>query len=91
MTERPVALPPSRPRGPDAGALGWLRANLFNSWGNTLLTVLILWGLAVILPPLVRWGFLDSVMSGDAAACRAAAFAAVRADLSLQPAMSLLL
>ena len=71
MTNLPVASPPSRPRGPGARGLEWLRANLFSSWGNTLLTVLVLWGLVVILPPLVRWGFLDSVVSGDAAACRA--------------------
>lgn len=51
----------------------WLRANLFSSWPNTLLTLatlLLLWRLA---PPFVDWAFLDAVWSApDSKACRAA-------------------
>jgi general L-amino acid transport system permease protein len=41
--------------------LAWMRANLFNSPLNSLLTVLIIAALAWALPPLIRWAFIDSV------------------------------
>ena len=51
----------------------WLRANLFGSWADALLTLLILWGLAGIVPPLVRWAVTDAVFSAaDSSLCRAA-------------------
>ena len=46
------------------GVLGWLRANLFSSWLNTLLTVgalLLLWR---IVPPLLGWALFDADFSG---------------------------
>jgi general L-amino acid transport system permease protein len=46
------------------GFIGWLRANLFSSGGNTVLTLaftaLIFWA----VPPLVRFLFIDAVWSG---------------------------
>ena len=35
------------------GALGWLRANLFSSWINTLLTLVGLYLLWLIVPPVL--------------------------------------
>ena len=54
------------------GIAGWLRANLFSSWGNTALTLvcilLILW----VVPPLLRFLLIDAVWSGsDRQACLA--------------------
>ena len=46
------------------GVLGWLRANLFSSWLNTVLTVaglLLLWR---IVPPLLGWAFFNADFSG---------------------------
>ncbi len=54
----------------DVGVIGWLRANLFNSWYNSLLTVLILALLALLLPPLVQWAFIDSLWNSSSEACR---------------------
>ena len=45
--------------------LGWLRTHLFNGWFNSLLTLLCLWLLVEIIPPLVDWFFLSAVW-GDA-------------------------
>jgi general L-amino acid transport system permease protein len=56
------ALPPPRGR---TGVLGWLRANLFSSVTNTVLTFL---GIALVLwavPPIVRWAFTDAVWTGE--------------------------
>ena len=46
------------------GVLGWLRANLFSSWLNTVLTVaglLLLWR---IVPPLLGWALFNADFSG---------------------------
>ena len=53
--------------------MSWLRANLFNSWLNALLTLAVLYLLWRALPPFVDWAFLDAVWSApDSRACRAA-------------------
>jgi general L-amino acid transport system permease protein len=48
----------------EIGVLGWLRANLFSSIGNSFLTLvivaLLIWG----LPPLVNWVFVSAVWHG---------------------------
>ncbi len=35
--------------------LVWVRKNLFNTWYNALLTILVLWALARIVPGALRW------------------------------------
>ena len=52
------------------GAIGWAKANLFNGWFNSLLTILTLYFLWVIIPPLFRWAFIDSVWNTTGAVCR---------------------
>ncbi len=57
-----------------SGLIGWLRANLFSSFGNTVLTLacaaLTLWA----MPPLLRFLFIDAVWSGpDREVCLASA------------------
>jgi general L-amino acid transport system permease protein len=60
-------LPPPATR---AGALGWLRANLFSSPGNIALTLLCVAFIAWIVPPLLRFFVFDAVWSGtDREAC----------------------
>jgi len=52
--------------------IGWIRANLFNSVFNSFLTIVTLYGLWQIVPPLVRWAFIDSAWNTTGKACRAA-------------------
>ncbi|NIO04424.1 MAG: ABC transporter permease subunit [Proteobacteria bacterium] len=54
------------------GVIGWVRNNLFNGWFNSLLTVVTLFLLWKIVPPLFRWAFVDSVWSTTAQECREA-------------------
>jgi general L-amino acid transport system permease protein len=63
----------SQPPPPNqAGVTGWLRANLFSSWGNTALTLLCVVFLAWAVPPLLRFLVIDAVWSGsDREACLA--------------------
>jgi general L-amino acid transport system permease protein len=78
MTEDDIAYvrrapsPALTPPLTSVGFLGWLRANLFSSWLNALLTVataaLLLW----LVPPVVRFLLVDAVWTGlDREACLA--------------------
>ncbi len=61
---------PLKPPVTEVGVLGWVRANLFNGWFNSILTVVTLWGLWQVVPPTVRWLFLDAVWTAGSEACR---------------------
>ena len=53
--------------------MSWLRANLFSSWPNAVLTLLALALLWRMLPAFIDWAFLDAIWSApDSKACRAA-------------------
>ncbi|MDH3452944.1 MAG: amino acid ABC transporter permease, partial [Gammaproteobacteria bacterium] len=45
------------------GAVGWVRTNLLSSPLNIILTVVAIWFLWTIIPPMVEWMFLDAVWS----------------------------
>src|SRR3954463_9301023 len=63
-TEEPVVrsvAPPSSQIGPVA----WCRKNLFSSIPNTLLTLLALFLLGKLIPPLLDWLLFSAVFSGD--------------------------
>jgi general L-amino acid transport system permease protein len=48
----------------------WLRQNLFSSFGNTALTLMVAVVLAAVVPKLIRWGITDATLSGvTKAAC----------------------
>ena len=47
------------------GVIGWMRANLFSSWPNTLMTLAALYLLYVTVPPLFQWALLDADWVGD--------------------------
>jgi general L-amino acid transport system permease protein len=72
MTEETVTIPTSggalaptlKPPAATVGVLGWLRANLFNGWFNTLLTVLSLYLIWLIVPPLIKFLIIDAVWTG---------------------------
>lgn len=73
MTDAPHA--PARLAPPIAsrGAIGWMRANLFNTWPNSLLTLVILWALVQTVPGIVSWAITSAVWAADdATVCRAA-------------------
>lgn len=54
----------------EVGAIGWARKNLFSSIPNALLTLLALYLVWLIVPPILRFAFVDAVWSGtDRAAC----------------------
>jgi general L-amino acid transport system permease protein len=68
---------PSPARSEHRTALGrglrWLRRNLFNTWYNSLLTLLALWLLYRALAGVLRWGVLTAASGTLPADCEAAA------------------
>jgi general L-amino acid transport system permease protein len=68
---RETLLPPAPPPRRTGGPVGWLRTNLFSGPGNTLTTLAILAGLALLLPPVFRFLVTDAVWGGGSGeACR---------------------
>jgi general L-amino acid transport system permease protein len=53
------------------GVIGWLKANLFNTWYNSLLTLVILFIFYKIIPPFVKWAFIDSLWTSTGKECLA--------------------
>jgi general L-amino acid transport system permease protein len=59
--------PPSLVRGP----IAWMRQNLFSSIPNAILTLIVLYLLYIVIPPLIRFLITDAVWTGvDRDACR---------------------
>ena len=46
-----------------SGVFGWLRANLFNGFTNSILTLLCIGLILVVVPPVIRWGVIDAIWS----------------------------
>jgi general L-amino acid transport system permease protein len=71
--EHPDMAPPST----EVGIIGWIRHNLFSSTTNIVITVLTMYLLYIIVPPLLNWIFFDAVFSAESRDdCRAIAKAA---------------
>ena len=72
MTSRTVHPIPPRPAPANgAGALAWLRANLFGDWPTSLATLLVGAALLWYLPPLLDWALLRAAWRPSFEACRA--------------------
>jgi general L-amino acid transport system permease protein len=75
-TAAPNAQPPGpsepmRPPRSEIGLIGWLRHNLFSTWGNTLLTLIGLYITWKLVDGIINWGIVNAVWSGDGGeACR---------------------
>jgi len=56
------------PRPSSAGGwrfIAWARKNLFSSWSNSLLTIICLWLMWELIPPLINWAFLQANWVGS--------------------------
>ena len=59
-----------KPPATSVGVIGWIRANLFNTWFNSILTVVTLYILWKTVPPFIRWALIDSNWYSTADVCR---------------------
>ncbi|MEO0673238.1 MAG: hypothetical protein AAFZ05_14560, partial [Pseudomonadota bacterium] len=75
MVDHVVATTASGPRPPpvrQTGTIGWLRENLFNTFGNAVTTIAIIAFLVYVIPGFLNWALFDAVFKVDSAACRGA-------------------
>jgi len=71
VTRSDLALPAEKPPAATLGAIGWLRANLFNSIPNTILTLFAAFVIVKLVPPFIAWLVIDSSWTApNAKACR---------------------
>ena len=59
-----------KPPVTSVGVIGWVKSNLFNGWFNSLLTIVTIYFLWKMIPPLIQWAFIDSVWNTTGAVCR---------------------
>lgn len=58
-----------KPPVTNIGVIGWMRANLFNTWFNSLLTLVVIYLLWQVIPPFIRWALIDSHWTSTSAEC----------------------
>ncbi len=61
-----------RPPVTDIGALGWVRQNLFSNPFNSLLTLLVAYGLYRSVPAFIKWAFINATWWSAGQACNQA-------------------
>jgi general L-amino acid transport system permease protein len=71
--EQAVQTDEIRPPITSVGPIGWVKNNLFNGAFNSILTIVTLFLIWKIVPPLFRWAFIDSAWHTTGQACRQAA------------------
>src|SRR5689334_15636091 len=52
--------PDMPPPGRSIGVVAWMRANMFSSWLNTLLTLFAFYLIYLVVPPILQWAILDA-------------------------------
>jgi general L-amino acid transport system permease protein len=60
-----------KPPVTEVGIIGWMKANLFNGWFNSILTLLVLYLLWLSVPPLINWALIDSYWFSTSDQCKA--------------------
>lgn len=50
--------------------MGWMRANLFSTWFNTLMTIATVFLLWKVVPPFVSWALIDSLWFSSGEECQ---------------------
>ncbi len=60
-----------RPPATEVGIVGWMKANLFNGWFNSALTLIVLYILWLSVPPLIKWAFINSHWFTTSDQCKA--------------------
>ncbi len=61
----------TKPPVTHVGMIGWMKANLFNGWFNSILTLAVLYLLWLSVPPLINWALIDSYWLSTSDQCKA--------------------
>lgn len=60
-----------KPPASSIGVIGWIRQNLFSSPLNSILTIIVLFAMYKIIPPVFKWAFISSHWFSTSNECRA--------------------
>jgi len=60
-----------RPPVTNIGIIGWMRANLFNGWFNSILTLIMLYLCWQTLPTFIEWAFINANWMTTSDQCKA--------------------
>jgi len=71
--EQAVQVKELRPPITQIGVIGWVKNNLFNGVFNSILSIVTLFFLWKVVPPLFRWAIIDSAWHTTGQACKQAA------------------
>ena len=72
MSLNTSAAPSLSPPRTQQGVLGWIRASLFSSPLNSILTILVAWLLLMAIPAMIEWLFIRANFNAtNAQECRA--------------------
>ncbi len=58
-----------KPPVTEVGVIGWMKTNLFNGPLNSLLTLVTIYLLYLIVPPFVKWAFINSLWTSTGSEC----------------------
>ena len=61
---QPATATAVRPPSTTVGPIAWMRANLFSSWSNTVLTLLALWVVYQAVTAAIGWAFVHAIWEG---------------------------
>src|SRR5579872_4623250 len=65
MADVPAERPHLAPPASETGTLGWMRRNLFSSWGNGITTVVLIAAVGWLLSWFVNWAILTAVFTAS--------------------------
>ena len=70
MTDRAESFAPGQhpdlpPPSSTVGVIGWVRGNLISSPFNVALTLVAIYLIYVVVPPIIQWAFIDADWAGD--------------------------
>jgi His/Glu/Gln/Arg/opine family amino acid ABC transporter permease subunit len=65
QTYKPGTHPSLRPPSSTVGVYGWIRSNLFSTPLNVALTLLGIYLIYVLIPPVIQWAFIDADWRGE--------------------------
>ncbi|MFT5658219.1 MAG: general L-amino acid transport system permease protein [Gammaproteobacteria bacterium] len=65
MSANHVKGPDLRPPVTEVGIVGWVRKNLFSSYANSFMSLVAIWLIYQLVPPVIDWAFLSSTWSGE--------------------------
>ncbi|OGP63753.1 MAG: amino acid ABC transporter permease [Deltaproteobacteria bacterium RBG_13_49_15] len=72
-TIRQAASEGVKPPVTSVGVIGWIKENLFKGWFNSLLTIVTVYFLYQVIPPLAKWMFIDSLWTATGQECHKSA------------------